>query len=119
MWDNRFNDLWLYPMPDWFVAVCNQFGGTRVLDGMFIAELIGVACLLVGWFADLLAVTVVGWVLIAPAVLLVLLMIATAQYHERFAPREEPTAEKGKGPALPPAPSSPASETTAESPSSP
>jgi hypothetical protein len=88
MWDKRFNDLWLYPMPGWFIDVCNRFGGTRVLDGLFIAELIGVACLLVGWLTDLLVVTMIGWALIAPAVLLILLMIGTAQYHHWVGPQE-------------------------------
>jgi hypothetical protein len=43
MWRNRFDDLWLWPIPGWFVRVCNRLGGAVVLDVIAILLLLAVA----------------------------------------------------------------------------
>ena len=81
MWRDRFNDLWLWPMPDWFVAACNRVGGTIVLDVMAVAGLAGLGLLLVGQLADSAVAYWAGWVLAFPAILLLGLMLTTAMWR--------------------------------------
>lgn len=77
MWDRRYNDLWLWPMPGWFVRFCNRFGETRVLDVIFLLAIGGLICgaLAVKWHFLVWGC----WLLLAPTFLLLLMMVLTAQ----------------------------------------
>jgi hypothetical protein len=77
MWKERYDDLWLWPMPDWFVRECNRIGGARVFDTIFLLALGGLACEVFSfrwpWLQWL------GYVLLAPVGLLLAMIIITAQ----------------------------------------
>lgn len=81
MWRNRYDDLWLYPMPAWFVRACNKTIGTLVFDLMLVCEIVGFALAITGYATGALWLRVTGYVLLAPVPLLVLMMIITAQYR--------------------------------------
>ncbi len=77
MWNRRHSDLWLWPMPEWFVRGCNRIGGTLVLDAIFILALGGLVCAALSfcwpWLRSL------AYVLLSPVGLLLAMMIITAQ----------------------------------------
>lgn len=86
MWRHRYDDLWLWPMPDWFVRVCNRTIGAYVLDLMLVGEVVGLGFTIASNFlANAEWMRVVGYVLLAPGPLLIVMMIITAQYrHWRY-----------------------------------
>ena len=83
MWRNRYDDLWLYPMPGWFVRVCNKTIGAYVLDLIVLSEVIGLVLFVVAVGAGIRWMQIVGYILIAPAPMLIVMMIITAQYRQR------------------------------------
>lgn len=84
MWNNRFDDLWMYPLPNWFVRLCNRFIGSHVLELIVVSEVIGLVLFLLDFFSSLVWLQVVGYALIAPGPLLIILMIIIAQVRMRL-----------------------------------
>ena len=83
MWRNRYDDLWLWPMPGWFVRACNTTIGVYVLDLMLVSEVLGLVLVLWGDAAGVMWMRVIGYVLVAPVPILVVMMIITAQSRQR------------------------------------
>jgi hypothetical protein len=94
MWNNRFDDLWLYPMPAWFVRLCNRFIGVHVLELILVAEIVGLVVFLIGFAAKWFWLQILGYVLIAPGPLLLAMMIITAQLRMLLPRRKAPPATK-------------------------
>lgn len=78
MWSKRFDDLWLWPMPGWFVRICNKVGGVFVLDVFAVLAVLAIPLMFIGVFADKALVAVIGLVCLAPAVLVLVLMVTGA-----------------------------------------
>lgn len=79
MWNDRFDDLWLYPMPEWFVRFCNRFVGAHALELLLISEILGLVAIVAGFAGDWFWLQIVGYVLLAPGPLLIAMMVVTAQ----------------------------------------
>ena len=83
MWRNRYNDLWLWPMPEWFVRACNRTIGVYVLDLMLVGVFVGLGLNIAGKFLlNSEWMRIIGNVLLAPVPLLIVMMICTAQYRQ-------------------------------------
>ena len=82
MSDDRYDDLWLWPMPEWFVKLCNRTIGARVLDVMLYGTVLGIVCMIAGYILEYDWLRITGYVLIAPVPLLVVMMIITVQYRQ-------------------------------------
>jgi len=84
MWDSRHDDLWLWPMPEWFVRFCNRLGGTAVLDVVLLLAVAGVAvgvCGLLGiWNPPWLPLVYVT--LLVPAAFVVAMMVSYGVFRQ-------------------------------------
>ncbi len=90
MWKNRHTDLWLWPMPGWFITTCNRIGGTLVLDVIAIGAIAGLGCMVFGEFAEVHWLKWLGRILLAPPVLLLSLMFATAWQRKYLLTNSQP-----------------------------
>lgn len=79
MWDRRFDDLWLFPMPAWFVRLANRTIGPHALEWILASEIVGLSLVLLATANDRFWFRIAGYVLIAPGPLLIAGMVATAQ----------------------------------------
>lgn len=80
MWRDRYDDLWLWPMPKWFVRVCNKTIGVHFLEIILVGEIVGLALAFMANLMDVTWLRIVGIAMFAPAPAFIVLMVFSAQY---------------------------------------